>query len=256
MLLTNIDIEIRKWLLERSLPIHFYSEGLFHARAVVQQLAQDTLQIINSANLPVDSTGNVELPDDFDDDLMVCIPSGQSLIQLPKQDWITPLRLHDTTSGEFVPYSENTTDANNEEFVNNISFGFTGRWNYYWNVDAYSGNVGRQFGMTGGTRAGYKVIKEQRRIQMTEGFVDSNVVLLYISDGQRADNASQIDTKASQSIRTYIDWQSSPNRTNEHSPEARTFWNQKRRLKTLLNPLTKIEILNIFRSGYTAAPKT
>ncbi len=256
MLLTNIDIEIRKWLLERSLPIHFYSEGLFHARAVVQQLAQDTLQIINSANLPVDSTGNVELPDDFDDDLMVCIPSGQSLIQLPKQDWITPLRLHDTTSGEFVPYSQNTSDNSNEVFVNDLSFGFSGRWSMYWNVDSYGGNTGRQFGMVGGTRAGYKVFKGQRRIQMSEGFADSNVVLLYISDGQQADNASQIDTKASRAITTYIDWQRSPNATNEKSPEARTFWNQKRRLKTLLNPLTKIDILNIFRSGYTAAPKT
>jgi len=218
-------------------------------------LAQDTLQIINSANLPVDSTGNITLPDDFDDDLAVCIPSGQSLIHLPKQDWITPLRLHDTTSGEFVPYSQNTSETN-EVFVNDLSYGFTNRWSMYWNVDAYGGNTGRQFGMVGGTRAGYKVFKEQRRIQMSEGFADSNVVLLYIGDGQSADNASQIDTKASACIRSFINWKRSPNADNEYSPEARTFWNQKRRLKTLLNPLNKTDILNIFRSGYTAAPKT
>ena len=177
------------------------------------------------------------------------------MIHLPKQDWITPLRIHDTTSGAFVPYGQNL-DEENENFVNDISFGFTGRWSFYWNVDAYGGNTGRQFGMTGGTRAGYKVVKERRQIQMTEGFANSNIVLLYISDGQRADNASQIDTKASQAIRTYIDWQCTPSRTNEHSAEAMTFWNQKRRLKTLLNGMTKTDIMNIFRSGYTAAPKT
>lgn len=256
MLFTNLDIITRKWLLERSLPIHYYAEGLYHSAAVLMQLAQDTLQIINSENLPVDSTGNVELPDDFDDDLAVCVPSGQALIHLPKQDWITPIRIHDTSTGAFVPYSDTSENEDGSVNVNDNFLGFSGAWSYYWNVDSYGGFTGRQFGATGGTDAGYKLIKEQRRIQMSEGFADSNVVLLYLSDGQRADNASQIDTKASRAITTFIDWQRSPNATNEKSPEARTFWNQKRRLKTLLNPLTKIDILNIFRSGYTAAAKS
>jgi len=248
MLLTNLDIICRKWLLERSLPIHFYSEALYHSSAAVMQLTQDTLQIINSANLPVGDYGEVDLPDDFDDDLAVCVPSGQALIHLPKQDWITPLRIHDTTSGAFVPYNELSDD--DEDLP--AFWGFGSGWSYFWNVDSYGGYTGRQFGNTGGTSLGYKVIKERRQIQLTEGLNEQNIVLLYISDGQRADNASQIDTKATKCIQTYIDWQRSPNSTNEHSPEAMTFWNQKRRLKTLLNPLTKIDIINIFRSAYTA----
>jgi hypothetical protein len=252
MVVTNLDIICRRWLLERSLPIHFYSEALYHSATCLQLLTQDTLQVVNSANLPVDSVGNVMLPDDFDEDLSVCIPSGQALVALPKQDWITPLRIHDTTSGDFVKYNElQDDDAEGEVSY----FGFTGGWSYYWNIDAYGGFLGRQFGSHGGTYAGYKVFREQRRIQMTEGFANSNVVLLYISDGQSVDNASQIDTKATQCIKSYIDWQRSPNATNEKSPEGRTYYNQKRRLKTLLNPLTKADIVNIFHQGYTATIK-
>jgi len=250
MLLSNLDIICRRWLLERGLPIHYYCEALFHSATCIQILTQDTLQIINAANLPTDATGSADLPDDFDEDLSVCIPVGQALIELPKQDWITPLRIHDTTSGAFVPYNELVEDEGETSF-----FGFTGAWSYYWNIDAYGGFTGRQFGSTGGTNIGYKILKQQRRIQMTEGFIDSNIVLLYVSDGQRADSASQVDTKAGETVKAFIDWKRSPNRSNEYSPEARSFYNQKRRLRTLLNPLTKTDIINIFRKSYTASIK-
>lgn len=250
MLLNNLDTICRKWLLEKGYPIHYYFEALVHSSAAVMLLTQDTLQIINVANLPLDSTGSAELPDDFDEDLSVCVPIGQGLKPLPKQDWITPIRLNDTTTGLFVPYSNNeNTDG---QTVWNLPFGY----NYYWNVDSYGSPTGRAFGSNGGTNSGYKILREQRRIQMTEDFIDGNAVMLYISDGQRADNASQIDTKATRCIMTYIDWQKSPNASNEHSPEAMTFWNQKRRLKTLKNPLTKADVMNIFHRGYTATAKT
>lgn len=250
MLLTNIDIICRKWLLEKGLPIHFYPEALYHSSAAVMQLVQDTLQVINVANIPLDGTASANLPDDFDEDLHVCIPVGQALLPIPKQDWITPIRLHDTTTGAFVPYDTNSTDED-DNTVWSVPFGY----DYFWNVDAYGSPTGRQFGSNAGTASGYKILREQRRIQLSEDFVDGNVVMLYISDGQRADNASQIDTKATKCIQTYIDWQRSPNATNERSPEARTFWNQKRRLKTLKNGLTKEDVVNLFRRSYTAAIK-
>lgn len=251
MVLSTLDIIVRRWLLERNLCIHFYSEALFHGATCIQILTQDTLQIVNSANLPVDETGNVTIPDDFDDDLAVCIPSWQGLINLPKQDWITPLRIHDTSSGAFVPYTEiEDTEDNGFPF-----FGFGSAWSYFWNVDSYGSFTGRNFGGNGGTDLGYQVFKQQRRIQLTEGLSDTSVVLLYISDGQSVDSASQVDTKAGQTIKSFIDWQRSPNAANEKSPEGRTFYNQKRRLKTLLNPMTPTDIINQLRRSYTATIK-
>lgn len=252
MILTNLDIIVRGWLLQRNIPIHFYAEGLYHSCNALSYLTQDTLQVINAANLPVSDYGGVDLPDDFVDDLGVFSPVSGSLAPLPKQDWITPLRIHDTTSGEFVPYpgQENTSG------LPNVFYGFPMQWNYYWNVNDYGEATGRRFGSRGGTAQGYQVFKERRQLQLTPAFYETSIVLLYISDGQSSNAASQIDTMATRAIQTWIDWQRSPNATIKDSMEARTFYNEKRRLKSLLNPLTKTDILNTIRNSYTSSIKT
>ena len=78
---------------------------------------------------------------------------------------------------------------------------------------------------------------------------------MYISNGQSVNNATQIDYKAFQTIRSYQDWMRSPNKNNENSPEGRKYLNQKRLLKARLNDLTKVDIQNIVRLAYTAGIK-
>lgn len=251
MIVTNLDIIVRRWLLERSIPIHYYAEGLYHAASAVRELSYDTLNVVNWANLITDDTGSVSLPDDFVDDVSLCLPTGQALAPLPKQDWITPIRIHDTTSGEFVSY---TQDAQNADGAVNF-FGLPTNWSYYWNVNDYGEFTGKRFGAHGGTTQGYKVIKQSRRIQLTESLINTPVTLIYIGDGQSAYNASQIDPMSIRAVHSWIDWMSSPNKSIKDSAEARTFYNEKRRLKILLNPITKADITNIIRNAYTATIK-
>ena len=251
MILSNLDIICRRWLLEKSLPIHYYTEALFHASTAVRELSFDTLQIINSANLAVSDYGAVDLPDDFVDDLSVCIPMGEVLSPLPKQDWITPLRIHDTTTGLFTSSVNQSSDSNQP----NLFYGFPAQWNYYWNVNDIGEPTGRKFGAKGGTKQGYKVVKERRQIQLGNSFAGSSIILLYISDGQSANNASQIEVLAISTIHSFIDWKISPNRAVKNSQEAATFYNEKRLLKARLNPLTKTDILNTVREGYSAGIK-
>ena len=251
MQLTTVDEIIRRGLLEDNLPIHWYAEFLYHSASCIRELNFDTLQVINTVNLPVNSYGAVDLPDDFSDDLAVCSSIGNVLRPLPKQNWLTPLRIHSTTTGNFVPYSES-----NEILSNSSFFGLVNGYRYYWNVDAYGANVGRQFGNNAGTLIGYKVIKERRQIQMTDGFEGGSIVLQYISNGQSVNNATQIDYMAFQTIRSYQEWKRSINANNEYCPEARQFFNNKRHLRMRLNPLTRTDITNLFHRAYTAAPKS
>jgi len=251
MILTNLDIICRRWLLEKSLPIHFYAEALYHSSTALRELSFDTLQIINSCMLPVGDYGEVDLPDDFVDDLMVCAPVSGALAPLPKQDWITPLRIHSTTTGQFVPYPGQTNDTDNP----NVFYGFPNQWNYYWNVNDYGEFTGRRFGGHGGTAQGYKLVKQRRQIQMTQGFIGGAITLLYISDGQSANNATQIDTLAISCIQSYIDWKRSPNAAFKDSAEARTFYNEQRKLRSRLDDTTIIDIKNIIRTSYTAGIK-
>lgn len=250
MITITLDTITRRWLLENQLPIHYYMEGLLHSATCLRELNFEVLKIINAINLPVSDTGNIEIPNDFVDDLAVTIPIGQSLRGLPKQNWITPLRLNDASTGEFVTYQSNSANT----LANFCGFPLSGS-SWFWNFNAFGEPTGGFYGAKGGTSSGYSVFKPQRRIQLSESLIGTNVVLLYIGDGSSIDNATQIDPQAWKTIDTYIRWQRSPNRDNENSPEGRTFYNQRRHLVARLDDLDIPTILNIARNSYIATIK-
>lgn len=255
MIFATLDQIVRRGLLEDGLPIHYYSEFFYHSATSLRELSFDTLKIINTVNLPVNEYGAFDLPGDFVDDLSVSVPVGGDLFDLPKQSRLSPLRIHSPVTGQFVP---NTSDTNalNSTLANEF-LGFPIGWNLYWNVNDYGEPTGRFYGASGGTQQGYQIFKERRQGQMTGGFVcqDSNIVLMYISDGQSLDNATQIDMQAFQTIRSFQEWKRSPNANDDNSPEGRAFYNQRRLLRARLNDLTRVDILNIIRQAYTAAMK-
>jgi hypothetical protein len=248
MTYANIDMIVRRSLLERGYPIHYYAEYLLHASSCIRQLTYDTLKIINSVSLPVNSYYAVDLPEDFVDDISVNVPTGSFLKPVPKNDSITPLRLVDPATGQFVPYK----DAGQNETV----YGINPSWLWYWNVNDYGEPTGRFYGASGGERAnGYKLLKERRQIQLTETFTGDTIVLLYISDGQSVNSATQIDMLAFSTIQAYIDWKTSPNASRKDSYEARTYADEKRLLRAKLNDLTVADIKNIVRKQFMAAIK-
>ena len=250
MQLLTVDIICRRWLLDRGYPIHWYSEALYHSSTSIRELSKDTLKIVNTVNIPVDDTGSAVLPDDFSDDVACCLAAGEVLQQIPHRSNLNPLRVHDTTTEVFTtqPNADNT-DVNNA-----LLFGSNGSF-WFWNVDSLGEFTGRYFGANGETNRGYQVFKAQRRIQFTGDFSGGNVILQYISNGQSVDNASQIDWAAFRAISTYIDWQRSPNATNKDSAEGRTYYNEKRLLRSNLSNLTIADIKNVLRANYTASIK-
>lgn len=250
MITATLDQIVRRNLLEIGYPMHFYTEYLFHAATALRELTFSTLKIINSASLPADDTGNIFVPNDFVDDLAVCLPAGQTLRKLPKQDWITPLRIHDITTGEFVPYADQSNIAPETWWG-----GFPTGFGWFWNVNSFGEPTGQYYGSRGGTSSGYSVFKEQRRIQLSEDLIGTNVILLYVGDGSSVDNATQIDPQAFACITAFINWKRSPNRDNKDSPEGRNFYNQMRTLTGRLDDLDVPTIRNILHNAYCATIK-
>ncbi len=249
MLWTNLDTIVNRRLLELRLPKHFYLEFLLHSATCVRELSIEVLKVINTVELPVNSYKAIDLPGDFMDDLAVTIPVGQLLHPIPKNDSISPLRAKDD-NGNFIPYSD-TDNPNQSTF-----FGFPQGGFWWWNISDWGEPTGRWFGSNGGGKLNsYTVVKERRQIQLTETFTSDTAVLMYISDGQRADNATQIDTMAWQTISSYIDWKISPNHANENSPEGKTFYNQRRHLVARLDPLTVVDVKQTLFKAYTATMK-
>jgi hypothetical protein len=249
MQLVTLDIICRRWLLERGLPIHYYLEALIHSSAAIRELAKDTLKIVNTKNLPVNDYGAIDLPDDFKDDVGVFFNLGGTIKGMPHNDSLNPLRSYNATSGGFESNVAQTTATSGVNF-----FG-SSNWMWFWNINEYGEPTGRFFGAGGGSSSGYKVIKERRQIQLSSGFEGSNMVLQYVSNGQSADNATQIEWDAFKAIQSYIDWQRSPNAVFKDSPEASTYYNEKRKLRANIDDMGIIDIKNILHSAYKASIK-
>ena len=254
MILATLDTITRRGLLESGLPIHYYFEYLLHGSTCLRELSFDTLKIVNTIQLPVNKYNAVDLPEDFVDDVAVCLPSSTTLQPLPRQNNINPIRLHNPTTSEFVPPHRPGTYQNSAGVDDSFFWGSAG-WLWYWNVNDFGEPTGRFFGATGGTQRGYKVVKERRQIQMSYDYSESSIVLQYISDGQSINSATQIDTQAIQCIRAWQEWKRSGNANNDYSPEAVSFWNRKKNLRARLSGLTLVDVKNALRNGYTAAVK-
>jgi hypothetical protein len=252
MYFANLDMSVRRSLLEKGLPLHYYLQELLHQSACVRELSKDTLKLVNTVSLVVNSYGASSLPDDFVDEVAVSFPVGQELSKIPKKDTLSPLRLVDDT-GAFIPYTQQSSSSITASTFMGVPVG----WGWYWNFNDFGEPTGRFFGAHGGVSYGYQIFRERRQIQFTEDFIGSeNVVLMYISNGQHADNATQLDWRAFRCIQTYSDWMGSPNASNKDAPEARTYYNEKRLLRANMNDLTIEDIKQTLRHSYTAAMKS
>jgi hypothetical protein len=222
---TNVDTICRRTLLAKGLPIHYYFEMLVHVSSCLRELNIDTLKVINTVKLPVNSYYAVDIPVDAMDILGVSIPAGQRLQPVMMDSSITPLRNVDS-DGDFAPYGTTSDSEDSDD-----TFSFAGGWTWFWNVSDWGEPTGRYFGASGGAKLnGYTVVKERRQIQLTETFTSDEIVVMYLSDGQSIDNASKVDILAWATIEAYINWKRSPRADNEFSPEGSAFYNQRRRL--------------------------
>lgn len=249
MIFATLDSISRRYNLERGLPLHYYLESLLHASTCLREMSIDTLKVIRTVELPVNSYFAVDLPDDFVDDVGLAIPVGGLLQPIPKREGLSPLRVHDNT-GNFIAYDQ-TINVNEVDL-----FAFNTNWLWYWNINDYGEPTGRYFGSPGAGRMnGWQVFKERRQIQLTNTFTSPTIVLMYISDGQSSDNATQVELMAIKAIQSYIDWQRSHNAAIKDSPEARTFYSEKRKVRARMDDLTVADIRQCVLKSYNATMK-
>jgi hypothetical protein len=248
MMYTSLDQIVRRSLLERNKPIHFYVEYLLHAAACLRELTLDSLRIVNVKEIPFNSHGAIQLPDDFVKEVSLSLRTGTYLKGIPYRDDINPL-LRIAEDGEYErphrPHYENAYPF----------LGYSGQWAWLWNVNDYGEGLGRMFGISGGDNRGYKVIPERNEIQVVAPCADS-AVLTYISDGQNADSATRVPVEAFAAIQSYCDWKLSPYRAIINSQEANTWINNRRLLRARLSTLTTEDIINIFYQNYYASVKS
>lgn len=244
---TTLDKIVRRNLLAKRLPLHYYVEFLVHASTCLRELTFDTLRVVNTVELTLNDYYAVDLPCDYVDWTKVGIKMGQFVQPITQRDTINRLRNQDS-QGDYTTYTDPATVNSQYPF-----------WPWFWmfqNMDDLGENTGRLYGFdTGVASDGFKVIKERRQIQFTESMDCDTIVLEYISDGQTSDNATQIDPYAQACIEAFINWKRSANADIDRSPEARTFYNQRRVLRARMSQVTLWDIRQILYKNYRASIK-
>jgi len=244
---TTLDKIIRRTLLAKRLPLHFYVEFMVHASSCLRELNFDSLRVVNTVVLDVNDYYAVDLPCDYVDWTKVGIKAGQFVQPITQRDSINRLHNYDST-GSITPYGAPDTV--------NLQFPF---WPGYWmfqNIDDLGENLGRLYGFnTAYGNNGFKILPERNQIQLTETFNNCSVVLEYISDGQTTDNATQVDEYAQSTIEAYINWKRSPNADIDRSPEAISYVNQRRLFRARMSEVTVYDIRQVLYRNYRASIK-
>lgn len=245
----TLDKIVKRILLQKGYPLHWYVEYLTHASTCLRELTLDSLKIINTTELTLNSYYAADLPCDYVDYWSVGIPVGQLIKPVTEKETITPL-VNKSATGQPIPYADNvTTDPDNAFFWP------TGWW--FYNINGFGEYLGGLYGIdtAAGDPNGFKVFPERNQIQFTESFTSTTAVMQYISDGQSIDNATQIPVVAQITIEDYINWKRSPNADIDRSPEAITYNNSWRKVRSRVSGLTLEGIKQTMYSAYKQTPK-
>lgn len=232
--------------------LHWYLQALKSASDCLRELTFDTLQNVNTVNLPISASGAADLPCDYVDFVKVGVPYSQYVRPLVQKDSINRKQNLDS-SGNPIPYS-NAID---------ITYGDTVSVPPFFESDYFNDNyepLGRWFGFNAGwIQDGFKILRERGQIQVDQQLCATSIYLEYISDGQSSDNATKVHPYAQKTIETYILWQFKQHSRAYGSQERRLaqdeFSSQRRILRARLNGLTAQDIKRIVRKSYSATIK-
>lgn len=248
MLFTSADTITRRILLRKRWPLHYYLQVLGYVAESIRELSIDSLQIVNTVELIPGPTMAIDLPCDMVDWVFVGTTNGQFVRPIVQRNEINNLTKLNTT-GQPVLYGDTLNDGSTFDWP----FGWGWAWgSYYYNMDDLGEPTGRLYGLdtTQLDPNGFKYLPERNQIQLTEDFRGCKLYLVYIGNGQSADNITQVDVMAQDCIERYADWKLSPGADIDRSPQGTTYYNAKRRFRSRKNQLTPVDIRRILFSAY------
>lgn len=257
MKFTTLDKIVRSQLLNNQYPIHWYVQFMKFASDGVRELSFDTLRIINSVLLEVNSYKAIDLPCDFVDWISVGIQQGQYIQPLVTSPSINRL-FHYDSAGDITPYPDQFKE-DDEKNGNIDGIGFLGYNWVTWNE--YNEPIGRLYGLGNFAGSnGFIVLPERNQIQLDNASCAKCIVLQYISDGQQCNSATMINSYAIKTIQSYITWQyklHSRSYSDGQAQESERIYNNDHRiLRGRMNDLSITDIKNLWRKNQMAAYKS
>lgn len=255
---TSLDQTARSMLLQRGYPIHWYIDFIKYGSDGLRELTFDSLRVINSAKLAVNSYKAVTLPCDYVDFVNLGSAIGQFVHPL-SQGPINRLNNFDDT-GKKIPYSNVVTDVPFTEIPGSIAFAnsFNVLGEHIGGV--YNHNPGKSVGI-------FRELPERNEIQLDSCSQYDFVILDYISDGATctcgcecgSDSATKIHPYAIAAIEAYIDWKMKSFNRSYNAGEVQQakleYISQHKILRARKYSMTRWDWLRAARLGYSGTYK-
>lgn len=255
MTTTTLKSIVNNVLLQRGYSLHWYLQLLLYAKDCLRELTFDDLHVVNTKILPLTDYKAAKIPSDYVDWSGVFVKAGQKLRPLVEDNHISPLYNYDSN---FVPQQFADGNQNTPIFYQNSIVPI------YWRMTTYNEfgeNTGKLFGIGAGNPTDtFKVIKERSEIQLNEHSEATEIVLSYISNGQNADAATNIDAYAQNTIEAYMLWQlKENNRTYGEGEKERArqmFISERKILRARMSDLNINKLKRIVQKNSQQSPKT
>jgi len=238
------------------------TDVIFHAKRGLQEFSYDTLKSIRSAELDIDPSLNVILPQDYVNYVAVSWIDSQGVKRpiypannLTISPFSTPLqdKAGVPTQDNFGDNLEGTSltekrwkSANdnllNGNFLNNN--GLNDEFAAFININGFNGNWGRQYGLDpqlAQTNGWFNMNEREGKMSFSSNLAGRLIVLEYISDGLAYELDTRIPKMAEEALYAYIKYAILSSRINQ--PEYIIQRLKKEKRATLRN--TKIRLSNI-----------
>lgn len=240
MKLYKVDTLIKNSLFGKQLSIHHYGRRAYLAMQFIRTLNFDAAWTVKTTVLTI-TANKIALPADYVGVSRLGIQNGQYLEEL----------------------APNNKLFNNDEDPAEAEYG-----DAYWypNINKYGENLGGYFGYGLTNPNSYKVLPSENKIlignDVAAGF--DTIVLEYVTDGLESGRQDTNDPEpsiiymhpyATDAMYAYIEWQLPVSNRLSNQNSERHYYNELRKARARLNPITATMIKRSLRKNYGAHPK-
>jgi hypothetical protein len=241
----SINTIVREALLDKNLPLHFYSRYLHHGLRIMDELSLHfSLGNIKLVELDVTSYQRAILPSDFVDFIEVSVKHGERALPMEKDTRLNKIYNRDE-SGNKIPYPSSTSINYDSEINYNLISGNT-------NMNTRGELIGRYYGRKRQPKLTFDIDEINSELVFGNEMVLSKVTLIYMTSAVSRSSANLVTPYATDVIIKYIEMkaaQAEGGTLGKFQLAEQSYANAYRRFKSTMNSLDYAEILGTIRNG-------
>lgn len=249
----TLDGVVRGILLERQLPLHYYTRHLHHAITQLEELSFDLeIATVKSVKLTVDAYQRASLASlSIDDIVDVSAEFGEKLLPMERDITLNKLYNYEEDGITRIPYP----DGVNLNFDSELNYNLLAGTN---NMNTSGELIGRVYGKQRTAHLVYDIDRDHNEIVFANTMTLADVVVTYVSASPSITSANTVHPYAVSTIKAYATMMAKKAEgagLGEVQMYQLDFQNKRRVLRSRMNDMSYADYLGSLRRGLHASLK-